>query len=177
MNFHYVTHPDLFKTMLLATTQQYPSLTPIQTPRLGGDRRSSYFRSLWYSCFKRRRKGSRRNNDTVENTFVDVHEPKLAFVFFSTLFLCITDALLTLNIIDNGGEEINPFMDYLIKKDIALFFWVKLAMTMFGMLFLILHKRFMFYRVVSGYHVLYMIAAMYVVLVSYEVLLITFIIK
>ena len=141
--------------------------------RDGLDRRSSYMRSLVYSCFKRRRTMQRRGEDRVENTFVDTHEPKLAFIFLLTLLLCIADAFLTLNIIDNGGEEVNPFMLFLMTKDLMLFFWVKFAMTVFGMLFLITHKHFTFYRVINGYHIFYGIAAMYVVLVNYEIFLIT----
>lgn len=141
--------------------------------RCGNDRRNNYFRSLAYSCFKRRRQGLRREADRAENTFVDVHEPKLAYVFLLTLFLCMADAFLTLNIIANGGEEVNPFMRFLMDRDIMLFFWVKFVMTVFGMLFLITHKNFTFYRVINGYHLFYAIAAMYIVLVNYEIVLIT----
>ena len=141
--------------------------------RYSSDRRRSYFRSLVYSSFKRRRTGYRRDTDIADNTFVDLHEPKLALFFLLTLILCIADALLTLNIIDNGGEELNPFMEFLMNKDLSLFFWVKFAMTAFGMLFLISHKNFTFYRVINGYHLFYGIAAMYIVLVNYEIILIT----
>ena len=140
--------------------------------RVGEDRRRRYLRSLLFSIFKRRRQSRRRDADSVENTFVDVHEPKLAIIYLLTLFLCMTDAFLTLNIIDNGGEEVNPFMAYLMDKDLSLFFWVKFAMTAFGMLFLISHKNFTFYRVINGYHLFYGIAVMYVALVNYEIILI-----
>jgi len=153
---------------------RYTSESPeCQTSRHSQDRRNNYIHSFIYSSFKRRRKKQRREVDSVENTFVDIHEPKLAYIYVFTLLLCITDALLTLNIISKGGEEVNPFMRFLMNRDEMLFFWVKFAMTAFGMLFLISHKNFTVYRVVKGYHLFYAIAAMYAVLINYQIILIT----
>jgi len=148
-------------------------LSADQHPRLQSDRREKYFKSFLYSFFMRRRKNQRRQADQVANTFVDTHELRLAVVFIITLFFCIADALLTLYIIEKGGEEINPFMQFLMDKDVMLFFWAKFAITSFGMLFLISHKHFTFCRVINGYHMLYAIAAMYMILVNYEVIIIT----
>jgi len=159
--------------MFMSQCNSYSESSHSTDIRAKEDRRRSYLRSLLYSCFKRRRKAQRREHDRLENTFVDVHEPKLAYIFLLTLMLCIADAILTLNIIGNGGEEVNPFMRFLMEKDIELFFWVKFFMTSFGLLFLISHKHFTFYRVVSGYHILYGITAMYIVLVNYEIILLT----
>jgi len=141
--------------------------------RKSDDRRGNYMRSFVYSTFKRRRKKSRRETDDTANTFVDFHEPKLAFVFLLTLVLCITDVVLTLNIIGKGGEEVNPIMKFLMEKDLIIFFWVKFAMTSLGMLFLMSHKNFRLYRIFSGYHLFYAVAVMYVVLVNYEIILIS----
>jgi len=159
--------------MIMADAPSYSDLAGLQVNRLGGDRRRSYFRSLLYSFFKRRRKIHRRQGDLKENTFVDIHEPKLAVIYLLTLLLSVTDAFLTLYIIDNGGEEINPFMAFLMNKDVEMFFWVKFTMTAFGMLFLISHKHFTVYRAMNGYHMFYGIAAIYIVLVNYEIILIT----
>jgi len=156
----------------VSSSSYSPDSLSYQAGRQSLDRRRSYIRSFIYSCFKRRRKGLRRAQDRIENTFVDVHEPRLAFIYLFTLFLCVADAFLTLFIIDSGGEEINPFMLFLMNKDVILFFWVKLALTAFGLLFLISHKHFTLYRVINGYHLFYGIAVMYVVLVYYEILLI-----
>jgi len=148
-----------------------PDSSGSQITRDGSDRRRSYFRSLVYSCFKRRRKSVRRDDDVVANTFVDVHEPRIGYIFLITLLLCVSDAFLTLNIIDNGGREVNPFMLFLMNHDIMLFFWVKFGLTSIGMLFLVSHKNFTFFRVLNGYRLLYGIAAMYVVLVNYEIII------
>jgi len=137
------------------------------------DRRNQYFRSFLYSFFKKQRRSIRRNTDDKENTFVDFHEVKLGVIFVITLVLCISDAFLTLLIINHGGEEVNPFMKYLMDLDIYLFFWAKFFITAFGMLFLISHKNFTFYRVITGYQLFYGIAVIYVCLINYEFYLIS----
>ena len=145
--------------------------------RNSSDRRQDKLRSLYCSIFKRRRTQSRRDQEITQNSYVDVHEPFVFILFSITVLLSATDAMFTLFIINNGGEEINPFMRYLLEIDITAFFWVKFFLTSFGMLFLVSHKHFTFYEVVRGYHIMYAVFATYFILVSYEIYLISEIFK
>ena len=145
--------------------------------RSKADRRKNKLRSLYCAFFKRRRTDTRRDIDEAINSYVDVHEPFVFILFSITVLLSATDAMFTLFIINNGGEEINPFMRYLLEMDITAFFWVKFFLTSFGMLFLVTHKHFTFYQIVRGYHIMYGVFATYFILVSYELYLISVIFK
>ena len=138
------------------------------------DRRKHKLRSFLYSFFKRQRKQIRRLGDESKDIYVDIHEPITVIIFTATLFFCVTDAILTLFIISEGGEEVNPLMKYLLDSDVMLFFWAKFLLTSLGMLFLVSHKYFTFYRRISGNHILYSVFTMYFALISYEVILLTY---
>jgi len=137
------------------------------------DRRNNHIRSYFYSYFKRRRQHVRREVDNLNNLYVDIHETRIFILFSLTVLLSAIDAMLTLFIINNGGEEINPVMLYLLNTDVAVFFWVKFFMTSFGMLFLVSHKHFLIYQIIRGYHIMYAVFTTYVVLVLYEISLIS----
>jgi len=137
------------------------------------DRRQRKLHSLYYTFFKRRRCEPRREDDQLNNVYVDKHEPFVFVLFSITIFLSATDAMFTLFIINNGGEEINPFMRYLLQIDVNTFFWVKFFLTSFGMLFLVSHKHFLFYRIIRGYHIMYAVFATYFILINYELYLIS----
>lgn len=144
-------------------------------PSVRTDRRKNHSRTFIHSFFKRRRRDIRRDTDKKSNLYVDVHETKIFVLFSLVILLSVTDALLTLFIINNGGEEINPVMRYLLNTDVNLFFWTKYFLTSFGMLFLVSHKHFSIGNIIHGYHVMYAIFAIYVCLVSYEIYLISLI--
>lgn len=135
------------------------------------DRRKNSAKSLMYSFFKRRRRHLRRGKDA--NIYVDIHEPHIFIICALTILLSATDATFTLYIVENGGEEVNPFMRYFLEMDVALFFWVKYCLTTLGMIFLITHKNFTFFNLIRGYHVLYSAFVMYFSLIMYELYLIS----
>ncbi|HFE39575.1 MAG TPA: hypothetical protein ENK06_14365 [Gammaproteobacteria bacterium] len=137
------------------------------------DRRKKKSRSFVYSFVMRRRRHFRREEDKRNNLYVDVHETQVFILFSLTILLSVTDAVFTLYIVNNGGEEVNPVMRYLINSDVNAFFWAKYFMTSFGMLFLVSHKHFVLWNVIRGYHIMYAIFGIYVSLVSYEMYLIS----
>ncbi len=136
------------------------------------DRRQDSRRSFFYSLYKRRRRQARRDYDKSNNIYVDVHEPYLFVLCASIIILSVTDASLTLFIINNGGEEVNPFMRYFLESSVSTFFWVKYLLTSFSILFLISHKHFTLFKVIRGYHLIYVTFFMYVCLIMYELFLI-----
>jgi len=137
------------------------------------ERRFNTAKSFVYSFFKRRRKELRREDDNSKNIYVDLHETRIFVIFVTTILLSTIDAAFTLLIISNGGEEINPFMKYLLDNDVVLFFWIKFFLTSFGLLFLVSHKHFTVFQFINGYKIIYAVFATYFVLITYELSLLS----
>jgi len=134
------------------------------------DRRKNLLRTAIYSCYSSRRATPRRTDDQESGSYyVDVHESRLFFIALAALLLCTADAFFTMMLLNfHGSEELNPFMDYFIKKDVQLFFMVKFSLTALGVFFLVMHKNFRLFNRISGYHILYGSLVMYALLVLYE---------
>ena len=142
--------------------------------READDRRQNHSRALFLSLFMRRRRGPRRADDSGRGQYVVIHEPAVVVLTLGIVLLCIADAFFTLNIIDRGGEEVNPFMRVLLEKDVLLFFSVKFTITSFCLLFTIVHKHFRILKTISGYHILYAVFICYATLIYYELVLLDF---
>lgn len=158
---------------MVKVTSESVELVSENNARIGADRRNNNLRSFFYSFYKRRRQNIRRTTDLSTNVYVDIHDKSTVFLFTSILIFCVADALLTLFILQSGGREVNPFMNYLLGKDVMMFFWVKFTLTSIGMLFLVSHKYFVFYRICQGGHIIKLIFAMYFTLIIYEIFIIS----
>lgn len=138
------------------------------------DRRQNHGRALVFSLFMRRRRGPRRDEDYGRGHYVDIHEPAIVGLTLGIVLLCVADAFFTLNIIERGGEEVNPFMRALLEKDVLLFFTVKFTITSLCLVFTLVHKHFRIFRAISGYHILYAVFMFYALLIYYETYLLNF---
>ncbi len=139
--------------------------------RTGVDRRHNKLRAFFYSFYMQRRHGPRRGDDKSFDYYVDVHEPHFFYVVILTLGLCLADIYFTLHIINNGGEEVNPFMAYLMENgSTRLFIGVKFFVTATALIFLLAHKHFRFIWFKSA-QLLYMIFSGYMMLIIYELVL------
>lgn len=139
--------------------------------RSGPDRRQNQLRAFFYSFFMERRHGPRRDSDDAHDYYVDVHEPHFFYVVLSTLGLCLADIFFTIHIINNGGEEINPFMAWLMENgSTQLFIGVKFFVTAAALVFLLAHKHFRFLLFKSA-QLLYVILSGYLMLIVYELVL------
>jgi len=156
--------------MIESTAKQNDVAEPNSTRNSSPDRRKNSLRTALYSCYSSRRATPRRTDDHESGSYyVDVHESRLFFIALAALLLCTADAFFTMMLLNfHGSEELNPFMDYFIKKDVQLFFMVKFSMTALGVLFLVMHKNFRLFNRITGYHILYGSLAMYALLVLYE---------
>ena len=134
------------------------------------DRRKSPTRPLSRYSFIGRRKRNRRQAEK-KNYYVDRYGPGILFIFIAVVFLCGSDALLTLKLLQYGGFELNPFMAVLIRKDAVLFFIVKLAITTGSMLVLLLHKNFIVFGGFKLRTIIYSVFLLYFGLIVYELFL------
>jgi len=145
--------------------------------RLLGDRRQAAFKSACYSLFRRRRAEVRRVDEHTKAQYFDIHESWVKLTMIAVLSMSCMDSIFTLRLLQLGSSELNPLMDYFIKLDSGLFFAVKLFLTAFCVVFLVMHKKFTLFRVVTGYHMLIGTLVMYVVLISYELSMLTGLIR
>ncbi|MEE9168921.1 MAG: DUF5658 family protein [bacterium] len=111
----------------------------------------------------------RKEND--QNYYVDRYGFKYLFWILGIIILSIFDAYLTLNLLQKGGTELNPFMSMLINKNSMLFMAVKIAITSICILFLLIHKNFRFFGKIRVNYFIYSVFSLYVVLIVYEVYL------
>lgn len=92
------------------------------------------------------RPGQRRSVRRVQeqgNAYVDVFEESwLLAVAISTVILSILDGYLTLIHLQNGGRELNPFVDILIGWGWTPFIAIKSALSALCVGFLVMHKNF-----------------------------------
>ncbi len=88
--------------------------------------------------------------------------------------LSIVDVFATLALLQKGSIELNPVMAKLIETDVKLFFVVKYIATALGVFLLLSYKRFRLFRKnINSLHVLYGFMAVYLMLVMYQVVLLS----
>lgn len=130
----------------------------------------------WRYAFGGRRRGHRRSVHDLENG-VDWYDSSLLYMAMAIMVLSALDATFTLRLMSAGiVEEWNPFMRALIENDVQLFANVKVAVTAFALIFLVVcyHGRvsrfgipisWIFKATLFGYSAL----------ICYELVLLTFV--
>jgi len=132
-------------------------------------------RSIWaflYGNIRPRRRDSRRADD--QHLFiVDWHEPRVLFLALGILLLSCLDALFTLNLLSAGAVELNLIMDVLIAHSIELFLAIKIGLTAVSVVLLVIVARRKFWGSFRVLHVMQLLCLGYVVLIGYELHLLT----
>ena len=132
-------------------------------------RRHHSWRTLTYCGFQGR--GRRRNARRNEyNYYLDWYDPRLVFTGIAVLVMSCLDAMLTLTLLDKGAYEANYFMAQLMEISDELFIAVKLAVTAFCIIFLLMHSHFRVLRITSK-RLLQAAAMLYGLLIGYELIL------
>lgn len=97
--------------------------------RSGRDRRGRVFPPLRFLISGGRRRRIRRSEDLHHIVILDRYSPKLFISVIGILVLSVLDGLLTLYLIEHGSTEINPVMDYFLKKGPFIFAVAKYVLT------------------------------------------------
>jgi hypothetical protein len=142
---------------------------PVTERRARVERRRSVFRALWHGNFKRRRIAPRRGLER-HAVVTDWFDAQWLGAGALILLLCVFDAVLTLILINHGAYEVNPLMDPLVRGSGESFALVKFGLTAFGVVLLTVLARLRVFGRTIGY-LLYVVLAVYVVLVGYELFL------
>jgi hypothetical protein len=137
------------------------------------DRRVNHRRAMWCSLYMRRRSGARRDIEQGRHYYIDLHETWLFYLAMAMCMLSVSDAFLTLKLLANGSEELNPLLNYFLMVDVRLFFVVKFLLTTFCILFLVMHKNFMLFNRISGLQVMLASIVFYTGLICYEISMLT----
>jgi hypothetical protein len=133
------------------------------------DRRRAGWRSVLYGSFNPRRRTPPRRLDESRFHSLDWHASHLLAISISILLLSMLDAFLTLVLLTEGAEEVNPIMAAIIYKSVGLFAALKMSLTGIGLVVMVFLARYRFMRLVRVEWVLYGVLAAYICLISYEV--------
>lgn len=109
--------------------------------RFPAERRQSALPALRYLLFGGRRRRVRRAEDRSRIVLLDHYPAGLLEIIIGILLLSLTDAFLTLNLIEHGATEINPVMNYFLGKGPAVFTLVKYAITSAAVLIFLLVRN------------------------------------
>src|SRR5882724_8260099 len=136
--------------------------------RARADRRHRVLWSVWYGSFSPRRRTPPRRLDDARFHSLDWHSSHLLAVAISILLLSVSDAFLTVTLLQGGANEVNPVMAALIYRSVAMFAALKMGMTGLGVLLMVFLARYRFMRLMRVEWALYGVLFAYVSLVCYE---------
>ncbi|MEE9411919.1 MAG: DUF5658 family protein [Methylococcales bacterium] len=133
------------------------------------ERRTRVFRTMLGCLIDRRRDHPQRLSERQQPYYSDFYESWLFVLIVGIVLLSVADAVLTLNILAQGGVELNPVMDAILAHGPLAFFAVKYGLTSVGLIFCVLHIRYQLLRIIPMRTVLIFIMGIYLVLVAYEI--------
>ena len=131
------------------------------------DRRRRFWWSVVYGSFNPRRRSPRRL-DTAEFHLVDWHDSRLLAVVMAIMLLCVSDAFLTLVLLQGGAREANPVMASVVYRDATTFTILKMLMTSSSVAVMVLLAGYRFLGVFRVEILLYLVLTGYICLVAYE---------
>ena len=130
--------PNTTSTPSLANTD---GVSAAREQRSTSERRRSALPALRYLFFGGRRRRVRRAEDRWRIVVLDRYPAGLLVIIIGILFLSLTDAFLTLNLIEHGATEINPVMNYFLGKGPTVFTIAKYAITSAAVIIFVLVRN------------------------------------
>jgi hypothetical protein len=115
--------------------------------RSGVDRRKRSFNFLHRPFSQGRRRMLRRKTDRRRFFLFDYYSPKLFYAIVLVLMLSVVDALLTLWLVSEGAQELNPVMAYFLTYGPNIFLLSKYLMTAASVVIVVLLNYITFQRV------------------------------
>lgn len=141
--------------------------------RLSTDRRSNSLGGVKWLLQPGQRFHVRRQCDKHRLHVMDHFPPELFYFVLATLLLSVTDAVLTLYLIENGAVELNPVMAFYLKKGPNVFMGVKYFLTATVIVFTVLiNYTFIRKPHINFGHMLKLFAACFAFVVIWELFLI-----
>jgi hypothetical protein len=151
-------------------------LAPNTNTRTGFDRRKNPRINIRSLMGVGNRRIIRRHEDKSIIFLVDQFSLKHFVPIVAILFLSVSDALLTLFLIDHGAYETNPIMAYYLNIGPYYFFSVKYILTSLGVVTLLIFRNLIFRTIkISASALLYLIAGIFFAIIAWEIYLISMI--
>lgn len=131
------------------------------------ERREFSWKTVFFGFTRSRRHAHRRDFDSAV-LFLDWHHPWLFFLSVGTMLLSCTDAFMTLQLLQRGMIEANPFMAMMLELGVGYFVSSKVALTGFGILVLVYLAKLQFLNRFRTGLFLTIFFSFYACLVCYE---------
>ena len=144
------------------------NLTATVDHRIQDRRQDVSFFCAYHLGIKSGKRENERRLGKGGSAYVDRYSSHLMFCVIGILMLSICDAVFTLKILANGGEEINWFMAVLIEDSVSKFIAIKLALTSLALVLLVIHHNVQLTYQIRVRHLKYMILTGYGLLIGYE---------
>ncbi|MCK5889352.1 MAG: hypothetical protein KAG19_05360 [Methylococcales bacterium] len=145
----------------------------LKEQREGSDRRDLSVNSLLKTFGNGQRVRARRREDVEQGYYTDHYETYIVWSAAFIILLSAMDAFFTLNILQRGGVEVNPFMLALLEYDNQIFLLGKMIMTIVCVLFSLIHINFSIFNMFTVKVMLKSILFFYMGLIGYEIFLLT----
>lgn len=134
-------------------------------------RRSMPFFCAFHLGIKAGKRKSERRGIRGKPVYVDSYPARLVLCTGLILLLSALDAFLTLNILANGGKELNWFMAILLEDSVEKFVGFKIALTAMALILLVIHHDVQIMKNFRVRYFKYLILSGYSVLIGYEIYL------
>jgi Domain of unknown function (DUF5658) len=134
-----------------------------------GDRRSRLWWSVWYGSLNPRRRRPPRRLDDSRYHSLDWYAAHLLAVSIGILVLSAADAFLTLTLLFDGADELNPVMAPVVLRGAATFAAMKMGLTSLGVVLMVFLARYRFMRLIRVDLAMYGVLLIYIWLVLYEI--------
>ena len=145
----------------------------VKDRRSGKDRRAAPTSPLTLKSLFGSRISSRRKEDLKKYYFFDRYSPFFVVLLLVTLLLSIFDAFLTMRLMGENFQELNPVMEFFLKLGPSAFLLAKWLLTVFGLLTLLVLKNFYLCGSrIKAEAILVIIPFFYFVLITYEIILV-----
>lgn len=138
--------------------------------RSGAERRAHNVAAYWRGALNPRRRSGRRTTDRYY-VIIDWHSPRVLALVMLILGLSTLDGALTLLLLGQGANEVNPVMALFVPQNLGWFAAIKLGLTSLGTTVLVACARMKLFRLFPGELLMYLVVACYVALVVYELFL------
>lgn len=139
------------------------------------DRRNSLPPGINQYWVTGRRKQVRRKDDQAGQYRLDLYHYKYLLLILVTVLLSVTDAFLTLFLINQGAEELNPIMAFFLGYGNQAFFWSKYLLTCLPLLFVLFNANIYLFRTTIRTKVLFVFSATsFWLVINWELYLIYF---
>lgn len=128
---------------------QYSAVKPniLADRRSGVDRRRNRFKLFHRPFSSGRRRSMRRQADQRRFYVFDYYSPRIFYAATLILVLSVVDALLTLWLIGEGAQELNPVMAYFLNLGPNMFMAAKYLLTSASVFIVVLFNYILIQRI------------------------------